>query len=323
MGNRVTIVALIFALAQTEVSCNTTGSPGPGAGTATPGTATTSCPIPAPYKVQVSGEVSSVTVQPGGAAQDERASNAPWCNTTEVSLTKLSVSNAVSANGCPASRSDTTPPCSTEGMLAAVELKPTPIKFPTSASQPELVYDLNVNKPQEGCVGCQLEVFQLFEPRPASGSNWRWVAYAYRSTFGSTPIATARVNHFSVFALVELPAPEVIVPGAAAATFIVGSDFIAEREGTTISVQLAFVEGSIDTSRKLDKETSRVFRFEQFAPVSGLDDPSCTGEPADAMTCLFPLGTEVRFEYAGDGTVSIGRVVDAYRVDFTATVAIL
>jgi hypothetical protein len=320
MGNRVVLVAMIFALAQAEVACEPAGgTSGPG-----PGTATTGCPIPAPYTVQVSAasDVSSVTVPSGSDADDERAGNAPWCDLTEVSLTKLSVANAVSANGCPASASDTTLPCSPDGMLAALELRPTPINFPELSNRPALVYDLAANPPQEGCELCVLKVYQLRDPRVTGVPNWRWVADASRSTLAGTPIATANVGHFSVFALVELPAPEALQPGAADAAFIVASDFIAEDEGA-LTVQLSFIDGSIETSRQLERETARLFRFDRFDPISSLDDPACPGTPAEIMTCLFPVETEVRLQLPEDQLVSLGRASDGFRVDFSATVEIL
>lgn len=319
MVSRAFFAAFIFALAQTDASCSTTGTGSGGGG----GGATTDCPIPAPYKVDVSApsDISSVTVQAGDGAQDERASNAPWCDTTEVSLTKLDVATAVSNNGCPGNNAITSLPCSPDGMLAALEIKPTPVAFP-AASRPELVYDLDANPPQEGCELCVLAVYQR-RPQPVAGqNNWRWVASATRATLGTTEIARAFVNHFSVFALVELPAPAAIQPGAANGVFIVESDFISEQEGP-ITVQLTFRDGRVDTARELDKGVSRLFRFDRVEPVAGLDDPGCPGTPAESMSCLFPVGTEVNVLVSDDGLVSIGRVSDAYRVDFTATVEIL
>jgi hypothetical protein len=319
MVSRAVFAAVLFVLAQTDASCSTTGGGAGGGG----GTATTDCPIPAPYKVDVSAaaDISSVTVQAGDAAMDERASNAPWCDTTEVLLTKLDVATAVSNNGCPGNNAITSLPCSPDGMLAALEVKPTPISFP-AGSRPELVYDLDANPPQEGCELCTLAVYQRRQPPVAGQNNWRWVANAARATLGSTDIARAFITHFSVFALVELPAPEAIQPGAADGVFIVESDFISEQEGP-ITVQLTFQDGRIDTARELDRGVSRLFRFDLVEPVAGLDDPGCPGTPAESMTCLFPIGTEVNVLVSKDGLVSIGRVSDAYRVDFTATVEIL
>jgi hypothetical protein len=87
---------------------------------------------------------------------------------------------------------------------------------------------------------------------------------------------------------------------------------------------MTFEEGGIDAPpREIVKGSSRLYQFEQVQPEGGFDDPGCPGTPAETMTCLFPAGTEVNFELGDKNLVSIGRVSDAYRVDFTATVTVL
>lgn len=322
MGSRTIFAAFLFAIAQTDASCATgDGTSGGGGG----GTATTSCPIPAPYKVDVSSaspDISSIEVQAGDDAEDKRQSFAPWCDTTELTLTKLDVATEVASNGCPRENSDTSVPCDEYGMLVALEIEPTPIRFPIVASRPELVYDLQANPPQKECAGgCLLKVFQLRDPRVATMDNWRFVADAVRGTSGSIPIATANIDHFSVFALVELPDAQAVAPGAADAQFIVASAFIAENQEGAITVQLAFVDGSVE-GQELEREISPLFRFDRVDPVAGFDDPACAGTPAEILTCLFPEETEIRLQLLEDGLVSLGRVSDGYRVDFSATVEI-
>jgi hypothetical protein len=320
VGRLAIVVALVLAVSQAEAGCTPTGSGGSAGGA---GTATTTCPIPNPYKVDVTagapGEVSSVTVKPGSDAVDERTGTA-WCDLTELKLTKLGVAAAVASNGCPTAPAATALPCTPYGMLAAVDLRPTPISFPTQTSHPDLVYDLVSNPPQKECDNCGLAVYQLREPPVSGMSNWRWVGSAYRSTAGSRAIATANLNHFSVFALVELPPPAAVNPGAADAVLIVGSDFIAEGE-TTLTVQLAFVEGRLDAPWQLDRETSLLYRFDHFDPTSIPSDGGCAGTPAEIMTCLFPIETEVRLQVL-ERSVVLERVVDGFRVEFAAAVEV-
>jgi hypothetical protein len=206
-------------------------------------------------------------------------------------------------------------------MLVALEIKPSPIVFPTSASQPQLDYDLAANPPQDACKDCQtLTVWQLEEP-PIGQNPWRWVADASRVSVSNRAYARAKVNHFSVFALVALP-PAAPILAANGTALVVESDFLAERE-TSIKVQLTYLEGPMDTARSLEKGSSRLFRFSDVHDPQGLDDPACPGTPAESLTCLFPLGTDISLDVAGDGNVVITRSTDQYRVEFAATVEIL
>ena len=65
----------------------------------------------------------------------------------EVRVETVDVNALVAAYGCFTLRSDTTPPCSLTSALAAVDVSPDDVKFP-SPPKPQLRYDLQAHKPQ-------------------------------------------------------------------------------------------------------------------------------------------------------------------------------
>jgi hypothetical protein len=318
MDQRAVFAALIWMLGASATSCNVATSPGPSTSGA--------CSIGSPYTETVTGgaagEVSSIRVEPGSGAMDERPTpSVPWCDTSELSLTKLVLANAVAANGCPYAYAATVLPCFPYGMLAVLEIQPTPIGFPILASQPTLVYDLKENPKQKECDGCSLSVWQLKPVTSPGAANWRRVDTQVTERFDSATnrsLAEAKIDHFSVFALVDLPVPEPIQGGQV--SMVVASEFGEDRNA--LAVQLVFVDGAIDASRVLEKGVSPVFRFVGFEPAGDSPDPACDGPPAELLTCLFPIDTEVSIELHGGRLVSIERRSDGLRIEFTADLEI-
>ena len=325
MGKHLVLSALFFALAQTDASCAVTSTGGPGGGsTSVPGggTATTGCPIPAPYvvKVAVATDISSVTVPSGSSAIDE-ANGGSWCDTTQVSVTKLSVTGSVTAHGCPNDNGVKALPCPDKDLLVAIELKPTPVSFPNPASRPGLKYDLKANPPMTGCeTGCTLDVYQLRDPKVLGLDNWRLVAGATRGMDGSIPVARANVDHFSVFALVEHPAPNPVAAGGVNAQFVVSSDFLQVDEA--VVVQLSVVGDGGVAGREFQDGMSLLFRFDRLDPGDGFEDPACPGDIPEILTCLFPIETPVVVDLPEEQRVSIQDPRSQTRVNFSASVAI-
>lgn len=269
----------------------------------------------------VPGTVSSITVQGGTVSEDERAALDPWCDSDELSIAALDVAATVANVGCPSNASVTTPPCLPWGMLAALEIEPTPVRFPDPATRPQLVYDLDANPPQEQCEDCLLKVYQLKDPLPPSGSNWRFVGNATPGSTGGVPTANANISHFSVFALVEVPPPRPVPGGGGEAVAIVTSEFIDVGDNA-VSVDLAFPNGAEFDQEAIEPGGVRNFLFTGVELVEFSDGGCQIGLPGASLDCLYPIETEVIFTLESASLVVIDRADLTDRAVIAAAVAI-
>lgn len=295
------------------------------------GSSGSSCPpIASDITEHVSGaDVSSVTVPAGATAEED--SGGYWCGSPPLSIAKLNVNNQINNDGCFNNLYDTTPPCTPYNALAAVDVRPSDIAFP-SPPKPQLRYDLTQTDNQPVCdtrpEGCSTPytIYQLVVPRPpAPNPSWQFVSYAYPSTYLSKAVAQGSLNHFSIYALVEIPEPTP-VPSPSRAQIIVASDFIEDDVGA-IRVAFTVLAGELPEG----VEETRLFRFTNVDPnygggQGGLPEACLErNSVAEQLTCLFPVGANIRLELGVNGDpnlVSIFSEDNGYEAQLFATVEI-
>jgi hypothetical protein len=274
--------------------------------------------------VSASGDVSSATI-PDGAYGYYDAGGGDWCATGDFEADKIDVNAAIAAFGCFYDRSDKTPPCSPYGALAAIDVKPSNVSFP-APPKPSLRYDLDANPPaceQLGITCGWYGIYQLITPIPDPPAKaWRWVGPATETTYSGKAVAEGDINHFSIFALVELPGPRPVAPPLRAG-MIVASDFLEDDRGDVL-VAFEILEGDLQ-----EVGQTRLFRFSNVDPA--FSDPNLPeecldlGTPAEQLTCLFPIDTEVTVAVGVDGVanqVSIVGVAEGYEARLFADVQI-
>ncbi|MCK5609173.1 hypothetical protein KAR91_45280, partial [Candidatus Pacearchaeota archaeon] len=244
--------------------------------------------------VGVSGDVSGVTVPDGTVAEFDGGGY--WCGSPTLEAIKIDVNAEIAANGCFndfATPTPASPNCEPFNALAAIDIRPSNIGF-INIPKPELRYDLAANPPvcrQEGIVCGGFGIYQLLSSSSSGGpSNWLLVGQATETSYAGTSVAVGTVNHFSIFALVELPEPDP-APSPSRFEMIVASDFLDDGLGT-IKVTFTIVQADVEGFEK-----TRLFSFTNIDPA--LDEGSLPGECfdtdilAETLTCLFPIGTSV------------------------------
>jgi hypothetical protein len=338
MIKRKWIILLILGIVtQTATGCGGTSTPA----TAPPATAPPACPpIQSPVTVFVPAvtnpaEITSITIKAGTTAYNDPGSGY-WCSTGQLKLVKVSVSGLVTNNGCFTDRNDTSYPCSVYNALAAVDIQPSRIKFPASP-YPVLDYDLSKTENIPYCMekgwNCGgFAIYQLKDPVPAAPTlAWRYVSSASLIA-GSTPPAAEgnNIDHFSTFALVELPAPQPFPP-AIKAGMVVASKFIPDEPGTSNVFSVAFlIRDAPDPGMK---DQTRLFRFsnpEMQLTVNGTYPAECLDlknypTVPEQLTCLFPIDMEVSLVTGVDGVpnqVSITPITGEYEARLFANLEI-
>ena len=209
----------------------------------------------------------------------------PWCSPTQLAITIANLAGL--------------PPCPYAGCLIAVDVKPDNIDFSnpanTNATKPSLSYDLAEHPPSES--GINLEDcsnnYNCFAFYREDSGSWIFAGAATTTMIGSEWFATGRINHFSVFALVQLPQPAAVQPPRAFG-MVVRSEFHEdENGGLSVAVLIAEDRGgefSVDSGE-------RILRLTGFEPLEfeGDIDPACQDAARTELlfTCLFPAGTRV------------------------------
>lgn len=266
-------------------------------------------PITGPITANVAapGDVSSITIPNGATAEFDGGGY--WCDTAALAIETVDVNALVASYGCFTLRSDKTPPCSPSSALAAVDVSPDDVKFP-SPPKPQLRYDLDAHVPQNPDA-TNFGIYQLKAVIPAPPSTaWRWVGSATPTTYSSKSVAQGSINHMSVFALVELPPPAPVTPPFLS-TMIIDSDFLDDDQGI-ITVAFAIREVNFDQGVVAAEET-RIFRLTGVDPAYA--DPNLPAEcldldtPAAQLTCLFPVDTSVEVELGIDGIENLMRIL--------------
>ncbi|MFO7528750.1 MAG: hypothetical protein R6W86_08120 [Marinobacter sp.] len=232
--------------------------------------------------------------------------NVAWCETDKMSISPVDLSSL--------------PHCPYNNCLAAVDVKPDDLKFTsppnTSNSKPKLRYDLAEHPPTlkqpEECGGSSYcyAVYQL------RAGNWKFVGNAGAFMVGSEWFAEAKIIHFSVFALVELPDPTPMTRPQSVG-MVITSDFV-EDGFNAISVGVLI---SPERSEELDKAADqRLLRFSGVDPSApeGDIDQACLAlsSVAEQFTCLFPIDTLVELELAEDGQAVLRALDRGYGMSF-------
>jgi len=258
MFKRTMILLLLVALLSVVLSmCDPTP---------TSSTSPSSCPPisgPVTANVPTSGDDSGVTIPDGTYGYYD--SGGDWCATGDLAATKINVDATIGTYGCFHLRADITPPCSPYSALAAIDIQPSDISF-TSSIKPSLRYDLQANEPEcmqrdEPCGG--FAIYQLLDPPPPFSSGkvaWLPVGTATETTYGGKPVAEGDVNHFSIFALVELPGSRPITPPVQV-VMVVASDFFVDDQGDILAA-FQILEGNLE-----EIEETRLFRFSNVDPA--------------------------------------------------------
>lgn len=296
-GNRLQLFLLVLT-----VSFSLTGCPPPPPPSSCP-------PIAGPLtaNVSASGDVSSITI-PNGAT-GEFDSGGYWCDTSALDIEIVDVNALIASYGCFTDRGDTTPPCSFYTALAAVDVSPDNVSFP-SVPKPQLRYDLDVHPPQNQ-EASSFSIYQLKDPIPSPPTrSWRLVGTATPNTYSGKSVAQGSINHMSVFALVELPPPVPVTPPFLS-TMIVDSDFLDDDQGI-ITVAFVIQEVIVD-QRVMTAGEIRIFRLTGVDPAYA--DPNLPAvcldldTPAAQLTCLFPVETSVEVELGIDGVENLMRIL--------------
>jgi hypothetical protein len=231
----------------------------------------------------------------------------PWCDTDDLGISPQDLSSL--------------PACPVTKCLAAVNVTPDNIKFPysknTSASRPELSYDLDEHPPAkdpESCGGSAY-CYSIYQLRP-SVNTWRYVGHAEAIPVGPEWYAQGSLSHFSIFALVELPEPTTVT-GPRVMGMVIASDFVEDDRGD-IGVGVIDFEDSLGELNQAGEQ--RLFRFSGVDPASfeGEVPPDCTSLPsvAEQFTCLFPIDTFVEFELLEEGRAVLRALEFGYGIEF-------
>ena len=240
------------------------------------------------------------------------ATGSDWCDITELGLAVVDpaslTTNCPETNMPPGPLSD----CS-YGTLAALDVKPTGVMFPApNSGRPELRFDLIAHPPEcrELEIPCNLVVYQFLDP------DWVQAGQASEIIAG---FADAKLRHFSIFVLVELPQPTPI-PGIDGFQTEVGSDWYLD-EGGPLQVALTISQPEL-AEFGLDVEGHQrfvSFRDARFV-VEGVAPPACDQGFADGdeLTCLLPQGTGINLTWDG-AEARIEPVGLRYFVVITAT----
>jgi len=234
----------------------------------------------------------------------------PWCDTTELEIEPADLTGL--------------PPCPVNWCLAAVDVKPDNIKFPysenTSATKPELSYDLDEHKPEKDPNDCGSSsyCYSIYQSKPGT-LPWRYVGPAQPTKVENEWFAEGRIFHFSIFALVELPDP-VPVPEPRTLGMIVASEFIEDDRG---DISVSFLISSDDLGELDPASGQRLFRFSNVDPSSfeGEIPPDCPNLPsvAEQFTCLFPIETEVELVHDPQGQIVLRALELGYEVRFSVS----
>jgi hypothetical protein len=270
---------------------------------ATEAPAAPSCPpIQIPVSASVPGEITKITVPAGSTAIFDPGTGI-WCDTSQLKLNKVPLSGLVSTNGCFTDQNDKTYPCSIYNALAAVDIQPSRIKF-LSSPWPVLVFDLSKTESQPYCTekgpNCGgYAIYKLKNPVSSAPSlAWRYISPATLIS-GSTPagVEAKSIDHFSTFALVELPPPQ-LFPPVITAEMTVASEFIlAEPDSSNVFLAAFLIR---DDTLGMNGQT-RLLRFsypEMQLSVNGAYPAECLDtkiypDVSEQLSCLFPVDMEV------------------------------
>jgi hypothetical protein len=305
-------------------------------------------PIQSPASVSVPDEITSITILAGTFAYNDPGTG-DWCDTSQLTLVKVSVAELVPIYGCFTNRNDITYPCgcftnrnditypcSVYNALAAVDIQPSQIKFPTQP-RPVLVYDLSRTENQPTCIEKSVNcggfaIYQLKSPVPNAPSlAWRYVSSA-SWILNSSPAAAEgkNIDHFSTFALVELPPPQP-APLDFRGVMIVDSQFIPEEPGNSSIFSVTLL---IRDAADLDlNDQTRLFRFsypEVQLTVNGSFPQECLDPKIyltvpEQLSCLFPIDMEVILVNEVDNVaklLSITPATEEYEARFFATLEV-
>ena len=286
-----------------------------------------SCPPmsgPQTATLTASTDVSSVTVPDGTTGEYDDGGY--WCDPDDLEVHKVDVNSLITSHGCFNNKFDKTPPCSPNNALAAIDVYPSFVAF-NSSPKPSLIYDLSVtdNKPEcmeEGVTCGGYEFYQLIKPTPATGTHWRPVGSATLDTYSGKIVAKGNVNHFSTFALVELPIPRTIQPPLEG-EMIVASEFLFDDQN---AIRVAFEIVNADLP---EIGETRLFRFLNLDPSwdENKFPEECVerGSIADQLTCLFPIDMPVFLELGINNSANLNKLTSldqGYPAEFYAIVEI-
>ncbi|MBI1298829.1 hypothetical protein GC175_28175 [bacterium] len=248
----------------------------------------------------------------------------PWCN-PQLGIAAVDVEQLVLSYGCFTNRADTTPPCTPYNALAALEVSPSNVRFPTYP-RPKLTFDLRFPyyQPEASLESVNwFGIYQLKNPLPTSpASAWRWVGSAQKAYTGGILTAAGAINHFSTFTLVALPEPvSVAVPGQL--EMVVASDFNEEEDQ---SITVAFEIRATDDPQLggTDGET-RIFRLRGVDPAFSNELPQeCLSLDtiANQLSCLLPVETGVSVTLEPVNIMRIWNLDRGYEVVTYATVEV-
>ena len=244
-----------------------------------------------------STDLSSITVSAGTYAYQEpytSSNQIPWCD--------ADANNNLGIQPYPVSSLASLP--SYNNVLAAVDIKPDAIKFPVAANRPQLSFNLKpgtYNLDPKNCGNSSCYAFYRY-----TGSSWVYAGSATAVPISSNWFAQGPINHFSLYALVELPPPQTL-PGPQNLGLVVASDFLGDEQG---SMSVAFMVRD-DSLGQLNAGTPElVFRFfsVDLANIDGTA-PDCLklATYPEEFTCLFPIGTQavLQLGMAQDPTLQI------------------
>jgi len=259
-------------------------------------------PIPVQASASLPGESTKITIPAGAIALTDPGAKA-WCDTSQLKLAKVSLSNLVSTQGCFTDQNDKTYPCSVYNALAAVDIQPGRIKFPASL-RPALVYDLSKTESKPYCTVKSADcggyaIYRLIKPLPPTPNlAWRYISPASLVS-GAKPAAAEGINidQFSTMALVELPPPQMFPPMTTAA-MVVASEFLPDEPDNQNIFTVALLIR--DDTLGMNGQT-RIFRFsnpEIQLAVTGAYPAECLDAEIyptipEQLTCLFPADMEV------------------------------
>lgn len=256
--------------------------------------------------VNVATEASSVTVTKGTYATVD--GNGLWCgeNLGVDALSQSTLNQLISKYGCFNSATSKIPPCTPYNALAALDINPDSISFPKSP-KPKLRYDLSAHKPtcKQLDIACGgYAIYQLQE----QSAKWLFAGSAFETSFSGKQVAEGSVSHFSIFALVELPAPRPVTPPALppfTAGMVVASEFLVD-DGGSITVAIEILRSPLPETGEI-----RLFRLTGVDPVfdpAQLPANCLAGQTiAEQLSCLLPIGREVAFETGVDGVDNLIR----------------
>lgn len=227
-----------------------------------------------------------------GTKVDNKGSE--WCGSPQLTADVSPATNPAYL-GCGSSS------CSAQGALSEIDVQPDGLAFDDDLA--ELKYDISEDKGQppkcrEQDVACDFEIFQFI---PGSPNLYTWVGDGVEIP---DDLVKGDIEHFSVFALVEVPPEQPIAP-VGRLPLTIASEF---RSAPDDPNRITFA-ARLDDDQLGDVEAPELSALfvilvnpdPQFDPDIIADDTGCSFDDrqlAETLTCLFPVDTPVE---ASDG----------------------